>query len=171
MQVAADFTRSQMARLSRLCRPLLAVDADFRPRSCSPTPGRSGADRFGGEIARMAPEVRLAPARRKAVTQGLPAPRRWYSRAAPTPACRWRRGRRGLLFTLRLLALAGTLLPGPRRWRGPARPRPSVPRRYLRPLRGRSRRGTEILADDVDAHHAVIGRPDLAGHRRCRFAC
>lgn len=69
----ADFTadRKWHGYLDYADRFFWAVDAAF---PCEILPADSGlilADRFGAEILRTGPEARLAPARRKAVTQGF----------------------------------------------------------------------------------------------------
>ncbi|WP_420344547.1 MmcB family DNA repair protein [Paenirhodobacter sp.] len=69
----ADFTadRKWHGYLDYADRFFWAVDAAF-PREILPTDsGLILADRFGAEILRTGPEARLAPARRKAVTQGF----------------------------------------------------------------------------------------------------
>jgi len=69
----ADFTSDHKWRgyLDYADRFFWAVDADFPAEILPADTGLIRADRFGGEIARMGPEARLAPARRKAVTQGF----------------------------------------------------------------------------------------------------
>lgn len=69
----ADFTSDHKWRgyLDYADRFFWAVHADFPAEILPADTGLIRADRFGGEIARMAPELRLAPARRKAVTQGF----------------------------------------------------------------------------------------------------
>lgn len=69
----ADFTadRKWHGYLDYADRFFWAVDAAF-PREILPADsGLILADRFGAEILRTGPEARLAPARRKAVTQGF----------------------------------------------------------------------------------------------------
>lgn len=69
----ADFTadRKWHGYLEYADRFFWAVDAAF-PREILPADsGLILADRFGAEILRTGPEARLAPARRKAVTQGF----------------------------------------------------------------------------------------------------
>ena len=69
----ADFTsdRKWQGYLDYADRFFWAVDADFPIEILPEGSGLIVADRFGGEILRMAPEMKLAPARRRVVTQGF----------------------------------------------------------------------------------------------------
>lgn len=69
----ADFTsdRKWQGYLDYADRFFWAVDGDFPTEILPAESGLIVADRFGAEILRMAPETKLAPARRKAVTQGF----------------------------------------------------------------------------------------------------
>lgn len=69
----ADFTsdRKWQGYLDYADRFFWAVDTAFPTEILPADTGLIVADRFGGEIVRMAPETRLAPARRKVVTQGF----------------------------------------------------------------------------------------------------
>jgi len=69
----ADFTsdRKWQGYLDYADRFFWAVDADFPTEILPADSGLIVADRFGAEILRMGTEAKLAPARRKAVTQGF----------------------------------------------------------------------------------------------------
>jgi len=69
----ADFTSDHkwQGYLDYADRFFWAVDTEFPTQILPDDTGLIVADRFGGEILRMAPEVKLAPARRKVVTQGF----------------------------------------------------------------------------------------------------
>lgn len=69
----ADFTSDRKWRgyLDYADRFFWAVDADFPTEILPEDTGVILADRFGAEILRMAPEVKLAAPRRKVVTQGF----------------------------------------------------------------------------------------------------
>lgn len=69
----ADFTsdRKWQGYLPWADRFFWAVAPDFPTDILPEGTGLILADRFGGEILRMGPEAKLAPARRKAVTQGF----------------------------------------------------------------------------------------------------
>lgn len=69
----ADFTadRKWQGYLGYADRFFWAVDADFPSEILPPETGLIVADRFGGEILRMGPQTRLAPARRRVLTQGF----------------------------------------------------------------------------------------------------
>ncbi|MFD2173581.1 MmcB family DNA repair protein [Rhodobacter lacus] len=69
----ADFTsdRKWQGYLAYADRFFWAVESDFPTEILPVETGVILADRFGGEILRMAPETKLAAARRKLVTQGF----------------------------------------------------------------------------------------------------
>lgn len=83
----ADFTadRKWQGYLDYADRFFWAVDADFPAEILPAETGLIVADRFGGEILRMGPETRLAPARRRVLTQGFArtAALRLAGRSAP----------------------------------------------------------------------------------------
>ncbi|MBK5946201.1 hypothetical protein CCR83_06985 [Rhodobacter veldkampii DSM 11550] len=69
----ADFTsdRKWQGYLDWCDRFFWAVDADFPTDLLPAESGLILADGYGAEILRMAPETRLLPARRRALTQGF----------------------------------------------------------------------------------------------------
>ena len=75
----ADFTsdRKWQGYLDYADRFFWAVGADFPTDILPKDSGLILADRFGAEILRMGPQTRLAPARRKLVTQGFARTAAW----------------------------------------------------------------------------------------------
>lgn len=84
----ADFQTDQkwQSYLAWCDRFFWAVDADFPTGLLPRETGLIMADGFGAEVVRMAPEMRLAPARRKALTQLFARQAAWRLARQADPA-------------------------------------------------------------------------------------